>query len=184
MRKLVSSLFISLDGVVESPDKFIRGDMYEDLPEEVDSALREQDAVLLGRTIYDEWYRFWPRSTIEPFATFINTTAKFVVSTTLREVTWKSSSLIQQDVPGAIATLRSRPGKTIGVYGISLVQSLLLSGALNELRLIQVPVVVGNGRRLLEHGGAPIQLNLQSSRVTRTGMNYLVYSPRELSDKL
>ncbi len=178
MRKLISTLFISLDGVVESPDKYVRSDMYEDFPEEIDTALSDQDAVLLGRKIYDEWSIFWPASNIEPFATFVNNTPKFVVSSTLQEVNWKSSTLIRHDVQGAIAKLKAQPGKTIGVHGISLVQSLLLAGALDELRLIQVPVIVGGGRRLLEHGGSPIQLDLQSSRTTRTGLNYLVYAPR------
>ncbi len=178
MRKLISTLFISLDGVVESPDKYVRSEMYEDFPEEVDTSLSEQDAVLLGRKIYDEWSVFWPASNIEPFATFINNTPKFVVSSTLREVNWQSSTLISHDVTGAITKLKAQSGKTIGVHGISLVQSLLLSGALDELRLIQVPVVAGSGRRLLDHDGPPIQLDLQSSRTTRTGLNYLVYTPR------
>ncbi len=72
----------------------------------------------------------------------------------------------------------TQTGKAIGVHGISLIQSLLLSGALDELRLIQVPVIVGGGRRLLEHGGPPVQLDLQTSRATRTGLNYLVYTLR------
>ena len=178
MRKLVSTLFVSLDGVVEAPDKYVRSDMYEDFPAEVDEALSEQDAVLLGRKVYDEWSAFWPTSTIEPFATFINNTPKFVVSSTLREVTWNASSLIGHDPMAAIARMRAQPGKTIGVHGISLVQSLLLSGALDELRLILVPALAGHGRRLWEHGGPPIQLDLQSSRTTRTGFQYLVYTPR------
>ena len=178
MRKLIATLFISLDGVVEAPDKFILPEMYADFPEEIDTALSEQDAVLMGRKIYAEWASFWPTSNIEPFATFINTTPKFVVSSTLREVSWKPSTLISHDVTGAIANLKAQPGKAIGVHGISLVQSLLVSGALDELRLIQVPVIAGKGRRLLEHDGPPIQMDLQSSRATRSGLNYLVYTPR------
>lgn len=176
MRRLKSFLFISLDGVVEAPDKYLRSDLYEDLPE---LPLTEQDAVLLGRKQYDEWSIFWPASNIEPFATFINNTAKFVVSGTLQEVNWKYSTLIGDDVIGAIAKLKMQPGKSIGVHGsISLVQALLLAGAVDELHFIQVPVIAGSGRRLLEHGGPPIQLDLQSSRATRTGMQYLVYTPR------
>jgi dihydrofolate reductase len=176
MRKLTSHLFISLDGVVEAPDKWMRSDLYEDIPE---LPLSDEDAVLLGRKLYDEWSTFWPASNIEPFATFINNTPKFVVSSTLREVNWKGSTLIRHNVAGAIAKLKAQSGKTIGVHGsISLIQFLLLSGALDELHMIQVPVVAGSGRRLLEHGGLPIQLDLQSSRATRTGMQYLVYTPR------
>jgi dihydrofolate reductase len=89
-----------------------------------------------------------------------------------------SSTLISHDVAGAIANLKAQPGKAICVHGISLVQSLLLSGALDELRLTQVPAIAGSGRRLLEHGGPPIQLDLQSSRSTRTGLNYLVLTPQ------
>jgi dihydrofolate reductase len=129
--------------------------------------------------MYDEWSIFWPASNIEPFATFIDSTPKFVVSSTLREVNWKSSTLISHDVLGAIAKMKAQSGRTIGVHGsMSPVQSLLLAGALDELRFIQVPVIAGSGRRLLEHGGPPIQLDLQSSRATRTGLNYLVYTPR------
>jgi len=178
MRKLISSLFISLDGVVEAPDKFILPEMYGDFPEELDTALSEQDALLMGRKIYNEWAGFWPGSNIEPFATFINNTPKFVVSGTLREASWQLSTLISHDVTAEIAKLKAQSGKAIGVHGISLIQSLLVSGALDELRLTQIPVIAGSGRRLLEHGGVPIRLELQSSRTTRTGMNYLVYTPQ------
>ena len=178
MRKLSSFLFISLDGVADSPNKFVRSDVFEDILELIGVTISEQDAVLLGRKMYDEWSIYWPASNIEPFATFINNTPKFVVSSTLRKVNWKSSTLISHDVVGAIAKLKTQPGKTVGVHGsISLVQSLLLAGALDELRFIQFPVIAGNGRRLLEHGGPPIQLDLQSSRATRTGLQYLVYAP-------
>ena len=180
MRKLASFLFISLDGVVEAPNKFVRDDVYEDLLEFIDATVSEQDAVLLGRKMYDEWSLYWPASNIEPFATFINNTPKFVVSSTLQEARWKPSTLIRHDLAGAIAKLKAQAGKTIGVHGsISLVQSLLLAGALDELRFIQFPVIAGSGRRLLDHGGPPVQLDLQSSRATRTGLQYLVYTPRK-----
>lgn len=178
MRKLISTLFISLDGVVEAPDRFVRSDMYADFPEELDAALSEQDAVLMGRRIYEEWSTFWPTSTIEPFATFINATPKFVVTSSAQALTWRSATRIGRDVDGAIARLKAQPGKDIGVHGIRLVQSLLSSGALDELRLVLVPAIVGSGRRLLEHGGAPLQLDLRTSRTTRTGLQYLVYVPR------
>jgi dihydrofolate reductase len=179
MRKLTSYLFISLDGVVEAPDKYVRSDVFQDFPELIGATIAEQDAVLLGRKMYDEWSIYWPPSNIEPFATFINNVPKFVVSSTLREVNWKASTLISHDLAGAIANLKAQSGKTIGVHGsISLVQSLLLAGALDELRFIQVPVIAGSGRRLLEHDGPPVQLDLQSSRATRTGLQYLIYTPR------
>ncbi len=176
MRKLTSCLFISLDGVVEAPAAWMRGELYDDIP---DLPLAEQDAVLLGRKTYAEWSEFWPASDIEPFATFINATPKFVVSKTLLDVDWKSSTLVSGDLADEIAKLKAQSGKTIGVHGsIGLVHSLLLLGALDELHFIQVPVIAGTGRRLLEHSGPAIQLDLQSQRATRTGMQYFVYTPR------
>ncbi|NIR58626.1 MAG: dihydrofolate reductase family protein, partial [Gammaproteobacteria bacterium] len=66
MPKLTSYLFISLDGVVEAPDRFLRSDLYQDLDLFFDETLAEQDAVLLGRKQYEEWSTFWPDSKIEP----------------------------------------------------------------------------------------------------------------------
>jgi dihydrofolate reductase len=179
MRKLVSDLFISLDGVVEAPDKYVRSDLYKDFPDLIAQGASEQDAVLLGRKTYEEWSNFWPASQIEPFSTFINNTPKFVVSSTLQEVNWNLSTLIRHDLLQEVAKLKMQPGKTIGVHGsISLTQSLLLAGLLDELRLVQVPAIARSGRRLLEHGGPAVQLDLQSSRTTQTGLQYLVYTPR------
>jgi dihydrofolate reductase len=179
MRKLMSCLFISLDGVVESPDSFVRPDLYNDFPEIIRETIAEQDTVLLGRKMYEEWSQFWPNSQIEPFASFINSHPKFVVSSTLRNLEWNHSTLLRGDLADAIGELKAQPGKTIGVHGsISLVQSLLLAGLLDELRLIVCPVIAGHGRRLLDHQGDALQLDLKHSRATPTGLEYLVYTPR------
>lgn len=179
MRKLTSFLFISLDGVVESPNLFARPNVFADIPELIRETIAEQDAILLGRKMYQEWSQYWPNSKIEPFASFINTQPKFVVSSTLRILEWRHSTPLSGDLQSAIATLKAQPGKTIGVHGsISLVQSLLLAGLLDELRFIQCPAIVGHGRRLLDHPGAAQQLDLQYSHSTPTGLQYLVYTPR------
>ena len=170
---------MSLDGVVETPDKFVRPNLYEGFDELIGETITEQDAVLLGRKTYDEWSTFWPTSNIEPFASFINNNPKFIVSSSLRKLNWNSSTLIDRDLAGSIAKLKAQSGKTIGVHGsISLVQSLLLMGALDEMRFIQVPVIAGFGRRLLEHSGTPVQMDLKLSRATKTGLQYLVYTPQ------
>jgi dihydrofolate reductase len=178
MRKLTSYLLMSLDGIVEAPNKFVRREAFGDIVELLRETVSEQDAVLMGRKTYAEWSGFWPDSTIEPFATFINNVPKFVVSGTLREVHWRNSTLVGDDLAAAVADLKARPGKTIGVHGsLALVQSLLLAGALDELRVVQFPVAAGSGRRLLEHGGPPVQLDLKSSRATPAGLQFSVYAP-------
>jgi dihydrofolate reductase len=176
MRKLCSFLMMSLDGVVEAPQKFVRQGLFEDIPGLIRETIADQDAVLLGRKQYEEWSGYWPNSNIQPFANFINNTPKFVVSHALQEVKWNASSLIHQDLLATVAELKSRTGKAIGVHGsISLVQSLLLAGALDEMRFIQFPVIAGSGRRLLEDAQAPLHLDLKLSRRTESGLQYLVY---------
>jgi len=180
MRKLSAFLMMSLDGVVEAPHTFVRQGLYEDITDLIRETVVEQDSVLLGRKQYEEWSGYWPSSNIQPFADFINTTPKFVVSASLKEVQWRASTLIHHDVLATVAELKSCPGKVIGVHGsISLVQSLLLAGVLDEMRFIQFPVIAGNGRRLLENAQAPLQLDLKLSRQTKSGLQYLGYKKRD-----
>lgn len=179
MRQLTSHLFISLDGVVEAPDRFLRKDLYPDLSLFDDETVGGQDAVLLGRRTYEEWARFWPGADIEPFASFINRVPKHVVSTTLTTLDWSGSSLLRGPLVEQVAALKNRVGGGIGVHGsISLVQALLVARLLDELRFILCPVVAGQGRRLLSREGEPIQLDLRSARTTPRGLQYLVYRPR------
>jgi dihydrofolate reductase len=179
MRKLTSFLFISLDGVVEAPNKFVRDDVFDDLISLIGETISEQDSALLGRSTYEEWSQYWPNSTIEPFATFINNAQKFVVSKTLKTLEWHPSTLLSGDLNDEIASLKGQMGKTIGVHGsIGLVQSLLTAGLLDEMRFVLFPAIAGQGRRLYSQDGDPIQLSLQSARTTPSGLQYIIYTPR------
>ena len=88
MRKVVSGLFVSLDGVTESPDQWQFDHFDEGMMAAMKSTLDAADAVLMGRVTYQEWAPYWPTATDEPFASFINRAPKFVVSTTLDQVRW------------------------------------------------------------------------------------------------
>ena len=179
MRKLTSFLFISLDGVVEAPETFVRADVFKDLVGLIRETIAQQDTILLGRKMYEEWSNYWPESKIEPFATFINTHPKYVVSRMPGDLHWAHSTRIGDKLNERIAELKAQPGGTIGVHGsITLVQSLLAAGLLDELRFVQFPVVAGQGRRLLDQSGGPFQMDLQSARRTPSGLQYLVLTPR------
>src|SRR5947199_2230635 len=126
MRKVIAGLFITLDGVVESPDKW-QEHFDEDMGQAMMEQLASQDAVLLGRVTYQEWASYWPTATDEPFASFINSTPKYVLSTTLDSVEeWKDSTLIKGYLAQEIAQLKRLPGKNIGTAGSpTLVHSFL-----------------------------------------------------------
>ena len=180
MRKVVAGLFITLDGVVESPGTW-QEHFDEDMGEAMMEQLSSQDAVLLGRVTYQEWASYWPTATDEPFASFINSTPKYVFSTTLDSVEeWQNSTLIKGDLAQEIAKLKQLPGKNIGTAGSpTLVSSLLEQGLLDELILLVHPVVAGNGKRLFKDGGSLKRLQLLSSKTTRTGTVILTYQPRK-----
>lgn len=180
MRKVVAGLFMALDGVVESPDKW-QEHFDEDMEEAMMEQLASQDAVLLGRVTYQEWASYWPTATVEPFASFINSTPKYVFSTTLDSVEeWKNSTLIKGDLAQEIAQMKRLPGKNIGIAGSpTLVHSLLEQGLLDELILLVHPVVVGRGKRLFKDGDSFKRLNLLSSKTTRTETVILTYQPRK-----
>ena len=178
MRKLTSYLLMSLDGVVEDPRRFVRQDVYADILPLIGDTIAEQDAVLLGRKMYQEWSAYWPQSRTEPFASFINRVPKYVVSQTHPALDWQPSHLISGDVRNEIIALKSQKGGTIGVHGsISLTQYLLTQGLLDELRFVLFPAVAGNGRHLSREGD-PIQLDLTATRSMPSGLQMLTYRPR------
>ncbi len=185
MRKVTSGLFISLDGVTESPDKWQFDNFDDDMAAAMASYLATEDTVLLGRVTYQDWVGYWPTSTDEPYASHINNTPKYVVSTTLDKVEWgkwDNAKLIKGNVAGEIANLKQQPGKSIGVAGSpTLVRSLLQDDLLDELTLMVHPVVVGSGKRLFKDGSGLRRLKLVDSKITRTGVAILTYQPAKVA---
>jgi dihydrofolate reductase len=105
---------------------------------------------------------------------------KFAVSTTLEEVGWNNSTLIQDNVAEEITELKRQPGKDITILGSgTLVRSLLRDNLLDELRLMVHPIVLGSGKRLFEEGGDQKRLELVDSKTFSTGVLYLTYQPQQ-----
>lgn len=179
MRKVVSGLFISLDGVVGSPEKWQFDHFDPEMMAGLDAVIAATDAALLGRVTYQEWEGYWPNSQAEPFASFINNSPKYVVSTTLREVGWKNSFLIRGPLAEEITRIKQQPGKNIAVSGSpTLTVSLLENDLLDELTLMVIPVVVGSGKRLFKEGGSLKRLQLTGSQISSSGVAILTYQPR------
>jgi dihydrofolate reductase len=181
MRKTVGGLFISLDGVVESPEKWHLRYFNDEMGEIVSAAAAQSDAILLGRRTYQEFADFWPTQGGEdPMADYMNNTPKHVVSTTLDTLEWANSSLVKGDVAEGISELKERPGMNIQIIGSpTLVRSLLRDGLLDELSLLVHPIVVGSGKRLFEEGSNGTALELIDSRRLGTGVVSLTYGPAD-----
>lgn len=180
MRKVTSGLFISLDGVVESPHLWQFDVFDDDMTDAMIKFLAGIDTVLLGRITYQEWADYWPNATVdEDYGRFINQTPKYVASTTLKRLDWQNSILIEGDVAAAVAALKSQPGGDIGVQGSpTLVRFLLSAGLLDELTLMFHPVIAGQGKRLFPGDSELQRLELIDSRITGSGVAFLTYTPR------
>jgi dihydrofolate reductase len=150
MRKVVVYELLSLDGVAEDPSEFFT-DWDDAMLANLAAVIAAQDAVILGRRSYDEWAEFWPGSDIEPFATFINGVAKYVMTSTPLDREWANASVVGGGLVEFVRDLKDRPGGDIGVHAsISVAQTLLAADLVDELRLVIAPHVAGSGRRLLD----------------------------------
>jgi dihydrofolate reductase len=183
MRKLISGLFISLDGVVESPEKWQFDVFDNDMGAAMMAHLAAEDELLLGRITYEQWSDYWPQAPADdPYGAHINGVQKHVVSTTLKQVDWGGLgkvSLVTGSLADYINRLKQQPGKNIGVAGsVTLVRSLLDAGLIDELVLMIHPVIVGYGKRLFREGDGLKRLKLVNSMVTGSGVAFLTYHPR------
>ena len=179
MRKVTAGLFLSLDGVTESPEKWQLPYFNDEMGEAVGAAMAAADAMLLARVTYQEFASYWPGVSAEeePFADYMNNTPKYVVSMTLEgPLEWNNSTLTKGNLVEEISRLKQQSGKNIGITGsVTLVQSLLKEDLLDELGLMIHPVVVGSGKRIFEGWGEPKGLTLVDSKTFSTGVVYLTY---------
>jgi dihydrofolate reductase len=130
-------------------------------------------AFLLGRQTYELFAEYWSQVTDpgDPPATRLNALPKYVVSTTLDRVEWNNSTLLRGDVAGQVAELKRQPGSELQVLGsAALIRTLMKHGLVDEYRLLIHPVVLGDGKRLFEHGTTPAALKLSGTKTTSRGV--------------
>jgi dihydrofolate reductase len=179
MRKIVTGLFMSLDGVVEAPSAWAGPYFNDELSEMMTAGIAKADAILLGRRTYLQFAGLWrDQDRSIPMARFLNDTPKYVVSSTLRDLDWGPASLVRGDLAGALAELKEQPGGNIQVPGSpTLVSWLLRAGLLDELSLLIAPIVLGSGLRLFDEITERMPLALSESVTLRTGAVSVTYRP-------
>jgi dihydrofolate reductase len=184
-RKLVLSCYTSVDGVVQDPvgmensglgdwtGPFTRGP-------EGDRIMREEleaaDIVLLGRTTYEGFAAVWP-TVDDPagFARKMNSMRKYVASNTMKHAEWTNTSVLAEDVVGAVQELKAEDGGDILIYGSAgLVHALLPHGVVDEVRLTIYPTVLGRGTRLFP-SDYTATLELKAIRPLESGIVHAEY---------
>jgi len=174
MGRISSSFFISLDGVVESPDQWHTDYFNDEMGSVVSAGMDTNKAFLMGRKLYDEWAEYWPTSTDEPFATYFNNVPKGVISGSLTNPTWQNTTVLPGDAD-AVRRFKDGVDGDIGMAGSgTTVRWLMANGLLDELRLFVHPIVVGRGDRLFEDTSTH-KLALADSSTFSTGVLNLLY---------
>ena len=179
MRKLIVSNYVSLDGRVDDlQDWAIPFD--DDGAVEYHTALMaHSDGLLLGRRTYELFAALWPpRAGTLPYVDTFNQMAKYVASTTLTDLAWENSRLIEGDVAEGVAKLKQQPGQDLVMYGChELTHSLLEHDLIDEFRMLVQPVLVGKGRTFLDDGAPRVDLELVDTSVLSAGVAALTYRP-------
>jgi dihydrofolate reductase len=192
VRTLTVIEFLSLDGVMQAPGSpeedtdggFRHGGWQRPYVDDALGAgaaegMATTDSYLFGRRTYEIMAAYWPTAPADdPFTAHLNSTPKYVASTTLRTVEWQHASLLEGDVPTAVARLKDQPGGTIAVLGSGgLVQTLMQHDLVDEYFLTVSPLVLGSGKRLFRGAGEVRRLRLVECRPTTTGSVMLTYRP-------
>ncbi|MFF5991691.1 dihydrofolate reductase family protein [Prauserella flavalba] len=189
--RLTATIQVSVDGVMQGnggPDHaggFERGGWARPLFDSdamtfVDQVYQRADAFVFGRRTYELFARYWGvRKDLEnPIVGALNTKPKYVASNTLTDPEWADTTVLSGDLAAAIGELKAKPGGELQVHGSgALLRWLFEHGLVDELNLLLVPVVVGQGVRLFPANGPDLALHLVESRSFPKGITLQVYRP-------
>lgn len=181
---IVLYTLVSLDGATEDPHRYFpeTGDRHgapvfdDDLAHHEAEMLARQSAVLLGRRTYDEWSRYWPTSDEQPFADFINTVPKHVVTSTELTGEWANARRVSGTLPEIVAQVKAQTEGDVGVHAsITLAKALLAAGLIDELCLSVGRVLDPVGPRLFDELPDRVELSLLEAAPTSSGSLWLRY---------
>jgi dihydrofolate reductase len=146
----------------------------------INETYQRADAFLFGRRTYDLFAGYWGagKNPSSPITAALNTKPKYLASTTLTEPRWENTTHLSGDLAAAIGELKAKPGGELQVHGSgALIRWLLANDLVDEMNLLIVPVVLGQGRRLFPDTGPDIALDLVASRADAKGVMIQVYRP-------
>lgn len=186
MRKIIVTMWITLDGFIAGPD----GEM-DWISEIYDEAMGNYefdlvsaaDALMLGRETYNSFAGAWPKVPDNPnaspgevaYAHKVNAMRKIVFSKTLEKAEWHNSTLLRDIVPAEIEKLKQEPGKDIVIYGsASVIQALTNLGLIDEYQILVHPLALGSGKPLFKDR---VQLKLVNTKTHPSGVVILYYQP-------
>jgi dihydrofolate reductase len=189
MRKLISSTFVSLDGVMQAPggpDEDRSGDFTfggwtaplfdESVGPWLDRTFAVPFDLLLGRITYEIFAAYWPHHTDSLVGEAFSRAHKYVASRHLADPTWESTTVLSENVPRQVAELKGQDGPDLLLQGSgNLIQSLLTAELIDEIRVLVFPLLLGSGKRLFAEGTIPTGLQLTGHDVSDSGVIMATY---------
>lgn len=178
MRKLVESTFVTLDGVISSPEKWGVPYWNDEHAGYAHELLFAADALLLGRVTYEGFASAWPSRSGDDYSDRINAMPKHVASKSLQDTTW-NATVLQGDVADAVADLKAQDGLNILKFGTGPLDATLVENDLvDEFHFWYTPVIAGSGEHLFEGTGVDMtHLRLVDTTTFSTGIVVAVYAP-------
>lgn len=193
MRKIITTTFITLDGVMQAPggakednsNGFSYGGWqfefeWDELANSIMSKFMTTPfELLLGKRTYDIFAAYWPNTQEEPqVAKPFNSTKKYVVSHKPFDLTWNNSSLITGNVVEEIKKLKDSDNPDLWVWGSgNLIQTLLQHNLIDLMHIWTYPVTIGTGKKLFAEGTQPMHFKAVDLKTTTTGIVIATYEP-------
>ena len=187
MRKIIAIEFVTLDGVIQAPGSqdedtsggFTEGGWISQYADPVLSAAIKKQMnlpfdLLLGRTTFEIWARYWPHhAEVWPG---VSTATKYVASTTQTTSDWQPSVFLNGDIVEKITRIKHKQGPDLHVYGsANLMHTLVMHDLVDALWLKIVPITLGSGKWLFADGTIPAAFKATESSVTSTGVSIVTY---------
>jgi dihydrofolate reductase len=181
MKKLISSINITLDGFCDHTAMIADDELHENANE----LLRRVDTILFGRVTYQLMESGWPPivknptgiKAVDEFAVLIDNISKVVFSNTLKNVEWKNTRLATQDIEEEVLRPKQQPGKSMLVGGPSIIITLMAAGLIDEYQFCVHPIILGSGLPLFKNIRERINLKLLKTKTLGSGVVILDYEP-------
>jgi len=180
MRRIISSTYVTLDGVIDNPAwtmPYFNEEAAAFAGQQTDAA----DALLMGRHTYDGFAAVWPtmdESDPNTGAAYFNSVKKYVASTTLTDPEWNNTEVLQGDLVEAVTSLKARDGGDILMYGYGTVtHTLLRAGLVDEVRFWIHPVFQGGPSLSSPLSDAETTFTLADTKILSNGVIIASYRP-------
>lgn len=186
MRRLIASVFVTLDGYMVGPNEdmsWVMNNFNDEMAKYAGDLMESMDTIVLGRVTYEIMTNVWPANTEEtaPGAAKMNAAPKIVFSRTLDKAEWgkyENARVVHDHAAEEIGNLKRLPGKNMVIYGSAkLVQSFSQLGLIDEYQLLVHPLVLGAGKPLFAKMTQPLPLRLLRTESYKNGVVVLYYEP-------